>query len=119
MTYNATAAQVGANSLTTAIVEFLKSGDDLGDQATPEEQNRLHAAFDALLKWKAPAAAFEDAIAALRIVRDEFRMGQEGDGLARSMLEAALGFLDAPNGSSRPMPAKRRWSRRAILKIAA
>ena len=118
MQCDAKIALVGETTLTHAIAEFLKSADDLGDELSAKEHDRLSDAFDALRNWTAPAATFGEAICAVRVAGTEFRMGQENDGLARPMLEAAVRFFDAAIAVP-AMPAKRRWTRRATLKMVA
>jgi hypothetical protein len=111
-------AQVGETTLTHAIAEFLKLADDLGDEPSAEEHDRLSHAFDALRNWTAPAASFAEAVAALRVAHQEFCLEQEADGLARAMLSAVTRFLDGANVSA-GLPMKRRWSRRTTIKMAA
>lgn len=116
MQCTANQTEIHSVNLGGAIANYLAAGLAIGANE-PEDEGRLGAAFDTLVAWRKPAASFGEAIAALRIAFDEFRMGQEGDGLARPMLEAAFGYLGGANVSL-PL-GRKRWARRSTLKVAA
>lgn len=118
MQCTAMTAQAGNKTLMSAIAEFIRTSASLGDQPALEEQDRLAAAFDSLRAWTAPASSLGESVAAMRLALEEFRLEQEADGLARPMLEAALGFLEDAAASFRPLPTKR-WTRRPTLRRAA
>lgn len=55
--------------------------------------------FDVLLAWDTPAASFNEAIAALRLVDDELKENQESP-LAKSMIRAALSYFESNGGAA-------------------